>query len=283
MTAETTAFRVIHARVRRRRHPLVRWYRRNERMILSVSGVVAFFVAWQIGSDAGLIRKFFFSSPLAILAAGVQEVQVPRFWEDVKVSAIELGVGSLAAIVLAVPLGLAIGWYRRVSLVFDPWLNFFNALPRVALVPLVVLWAGLGVEMKTIIVFLGGFFSIILPTVEGVRTVERQFLDVARSFRAPERLIFTSLVIPGTLPFIVSGIRLAVGRVLAGVIIAEFYAQTVGVGVVIAKAAASLQADRMLFGVLIFTLVGVVLNETIGYVERYLQRWRPSLDLEEAA
>jgi NitT/TauT family transport system permease protein len=283
MTAETTAFRVIHARVRRRRHPLARWFRGNERMILSVAGVLAFFVAWQIGSDAGVIRKFFFSSPLEILAAAAQEVRVPRFWNDVRVSAIELGVGSFAAIILAVPLGLAIGWYRRISLAFDPWLNFFNALPRVALVPLVVLWAGLGIEMKMIIVFLGGFFSIILPTVEGVRTVERQFLDVARSFRAPERLIFTSLVIPGTLPFIVSGVRLAVGRVLAGVIIAEFYAQTEGIGVMIAKAAASLQSDRMLFGVLIFTLAGVVLNETIGYVERYLQRWRPSLDLEEAA
>ncbi|MDP9251839.1 MAG: ABC transporter permease, partial [Chloroflexota bacterium] len=202
---------------------------------------------------------------------------------DVKISAFELGVGSLVAILLAVPLGIAIGWYRRVSLTVDPWLNFFNALPRVALIPLVVLWAGLGVEMKTIIVFFGGFFSIILPTVEGVRTVDRQFLDVARSFRAPQRLIFTSLVIPGTLPFIVSGIRLAVGRVLAGVIIAEFYAQTSGLGVMIARSGATLQPDRMLFGVLIFTIVGIALTEGIGTVERYFQRWRPSLDLEETA
>jgi len=283
MTAETAAFRVLHARVRRRRHPLVRWYRRNEGIVLSVAGVVAFFLAWQIGSDAGVINKFFFSSPLAILAAGAQEVQLPRFWNDAKVSAIELAVGSLAAVALAVPLGIAIGWYRRVSLIFDPWLNFFNALPRVALVPLVVLWAGLGVEMKTIIVFLGGFFSIILPTVEGVRTVERQFLDVARSFRAPQRLIFTSLVIPGILPFIVSGLRVGVGRVLAGVIIAEFYAQTQGLGVMIRKAEAALQSDRMLFGVLIFTLLGIVLYEAVGYADRYFQRWRPSLDLEEAA
>jgi NitT/TauT family transport system permease protein len=280
---QATAFRVIHPRMRRRRHPLSRWYRRNERIVLSVLGVITFFVAWQVGSDAGLIDKFFFSSPLAILAAGSEEVRIPRFWNDVRVSATELGVGSFAAVVLAVPLGIAIGWYRRVSLAFDPWLNFFNALPRVALVPLVVLWAGLGIEMKTVIVFLGGFFSIILPTVEGVRTVDRQFLDVARSFRAPQRLIFTSLVIPGTLPFIVSGIRLAVGRVLAGVIIGEFYAQTEGLGVMIRKAEASLHSDRMLFGVLLFTVLGVVLNETIGYVERYLQRWRPSTDLEEAA
>jgi len=283
VTTETAAFRVIHARVRRHRHPLARWYRRNERAVLSAAGIVSFFVAWQLGSDAGVIDKFFFSSPVAIVAAGALEVQKARFWEDVKISAFELGLGSLVAVLLAVPLGIAIGWYRRVSLTFDPWLNFFNALPRVALIPLVVLWAGLGVEMKTIIVFFGGFFSIILPTVEGVRTVDRQFLDVARSFRAPQRLIFTSLVIPGTLPFIISGIRLAVGRVLAGVIIAEFYAQTSGLGVMIARSGATLQPDRMLFGVLIFTIVGIGLTEGIGSVERYFQRWRPSLDLEETA
>jgi NitT/TauT family transport system permease protein len=282
-TASAPAFRTILPRVRRPRHPLVRAYRRNERVVLSVAGLVVFFAAWQIAANAGVIDAFFFSSPLDILAAGAREVQLPRFWEDVKISAVELGVGSLAAVIAAVPLGIAIGWYRRVSLTFDPWLNFFNALPRVALVPLVVLWAGLGVEMKMVIVFLGGFFSIILPTVEGVRTVERSLLDVSRSFRARERLIFTSLVIPGTLPFIASGMRVAVGRVLAGVIIAEFYAQTSGLGVMIARSAATQQPDRALFGVLIFTLLGLVLTEAVGSVERYLQRWRPSIDLEEAA
>jgi NitT/TauT family transport system permease protein len=281
--ASAPAFRTILPRVRRPRHPLVRWYRRNERVVLSAMGVVVFFAAWQIGADLGAIDPYFFSSPLDILAAGAREVQLPRFWEDARISATELGVGSLAAVLLAVPLGIAIGWYRRISLTFDPWLSFFNALPRVALVPLVVLWAGLGVEMKTVIVFLGGFFSIILPTVEGVRTVERSLLDVSRSFRAPERLIFTSLVIPGTLPFIASGMRVAVGRVLAGVIIAEFYAQTSGLGVMIKRSSDTEQPERMWFGVLIFTMLGLVLSEGVGSVERYLQRWRPSIDLEEAA
>ena len=281
--ATAEAFRTIWPRVRRPRHPLVRFYRRNERMVLSAAGVVLFFAAWQLGSMAGVIDPYFFSSPTAIVAAGAREVQVPRFWNDVKISALELGVGSFAAVIVAVPLGIAIGWYRRISYTFDPWMNFFNALPRVALVPLVVLWAGLGPEMKAVIVFLGGFFSIILPTVEGVRTVERSLLDVSRSFRARERLIFTSLIIPGTLPFIASGMRVAVGRVLAGVIIAEFYAQTSGIGVMVARSAATQQPDRMLFGVLIFTLLGLLLTEAVGSVERYLQRWRPSIDLEEAA
>lgn len=276
-------YRVIGPRVRKRRHPALRWYRRNERLVLGVSGVVAFFALWQIGSDAGFIDKFFFSSPRAVLAAAIAEVQVPRFWNDVKISALEVGVGTLLAVISAVPIGIAIGWYRRVSLAADPWLNFTSALPRAALVPLVVLWAGLGFEMKTVVVFLGGFFSIILPTVEGVRTVERQFLDVARSFRAGDLLILRTVVLPGTVPFIVSGLRLAVGRVLAGVIIAEFYAQTEGVGVLILKANASLQSDRMIFGVLVFTFVGIVLYEAVGALERHFQRWRPSLDLDEAA
>ena len=276
------AYRVIGPRIRGRRNPVHRWYRRRERPVLSAAGIVAFFALWEIGSSLKVIDGLFFSSPHQIFAALIQEVTVPRFWNDVRISGLELGVGTALAVVTAVPAGIAIGWYRRLSLAFDPWLNFTNALPRAALVPLVVLWVGLGQEMKTLIVFLGGFFSIILPTVDGVRTVERQFLDVARSFRAPERLILTSIVLPGTLPFIISGLRIAVGRVLAGVIIAEFYAQTEGIGVMVKKAADSLQSDRMLLGVLLFTLLGIVLYEAVGALERHYERWRPARELEEA-
>ena len=279
MTVAT--YRVIGARVRRPRNRFQRWYQRNEPTALRLVGVLGFFILWQVASEAGIIDRFLFSSPRDILAAAAHEVTLPRFWGDVRVSATELGVGTLLAVVTAVPLGIAVGWYRRVALAGDPWLNFTNALPRAALVPLVVLWAGLGIEMKTIIVFLGGFFSLVLPTVDGVRTVERQFLDVARSFGARDRLIFTSIVLPGVVPFIVSGMRVLVGRVLAGVIIAEFYAQTEGVGVMIAKAANSFQMDRVLFGVLTLTLLGVIGYEFVGVLDRYFHGWRPSLDGEE--
>jgi NitT/TauT family transport system permease protein len=279
MTAAT--YRIITPRVRRPRHPIHRWYRRNEPTVLRVGGVIAFFVLWQITSDLGVIDSFLFSSPRDIAAAGASELTVPRFWTDVRISVLELAAGTLLAVVTAVPLGIVIGWYRRLSLAADPWLNFTNALPRAALVPLVVLWAGLGFEMKTLIVFLGGFFSIILPTVDGVRTAERQFIDVARSFGASDRLILTSIVLPGIVPFIVSGLRILVGRVLAGVVIAEFYAQTEGIGVMVAKAAASLQMDRMLFGVLIFTLLGIVFYEAVGALEKHFERWRPSTNLED--
>jgi ABC-type nitrate/sulfonate/bicarbonate transport system permease component len=278
-------YRIIHARVRRRRSPLGRWYRRRERTVLGLSGLVLFFLLWQLGADAGLIDKFFFSSPSDIVAAAITEAGVPRFWADVRYSLTEVGVGFLASLVLAVPLGIAIGWYRRISFTFDPWLNFINAIPRPALIPLVVLWVGLGIEMKIVIVFLGGFFSIILPTVEGVRTVDQQLLDVAHSFRASRFWLFRSVVIPATIPFIATGVRLALGRLLIGVVIAELYAQTEGIGVMIGRAADLLESDRMMFGILLFTLMGVITTEAAGRVERYLQRWRPSMNVgpEEGA
>jgi ABC-type nitrate/sulfonate/bicarbonate transport system permease component len=246
--------------------------------VLSVLGLVLFFVLWQIGADRGVVDKFFFSAPSDIAVAAWREVQNPRFWNDVRVSGIELAVGTVLGVLVSVPVGLVVGWYRRLNYAVDPWLNFANALPRVALIPLVVLTVGLGVEMKITIVFLGAVFTIMVATVEGVRTVERYLLDVARSFRASQRRIFTSLVIPGTLPFIVSGMRIAVGRVLAGVIIAEFYAQTDGIGVMILKAGYAFDSARMMFGILLFTLLGILLYESVGYAERYFQRWRPALE-----
>jgi NitT/TauT family transport system permease protein len=212
------------------------------------------------------------------VAAAVKEVQLPRFWDDVRVSAFEFASGYLLAVLLGVPLGIAFGWYRRLSYMADPWLNLFNSLPRVALLPLIVLWLGLGTQSKIAVVFLGAFFSIIIPTVQGVRTVDRRFLDVARSFGASQGRLFISVVAPSTIPFIATGMRLGLGRALIGVVVGELYAQTDGLGVMITKAAANIQPDRMFFAILIFTGTGIVGVEALRRVERYFDRWRPKLE-----
>jgi NitT/TauT family transport system permease protein len=279
MTAITTTTR-IGPRQRRNRGPLAkprRWLRRHQQMLLGLTGFLGFFVLWQIASNRGWINPLFFSSPIDILAAGTREVQVPRFWNDVRVSAFEFGVGFGAAVVLAVPIGIATGWYRRLSYSLDPWLNLINSLPRVALLPLIVLWFGLGAESKITVVFLGVFFSVVIPTVQGVRTVDRRFIDVAHSFKASQRRLFTSVVVPATVPFIVTGLRLGVARGLIGVIVGELYAATDGLGVMITRASQNLQADRMLFGVLIFTIAGIIGVEGVRMGERYFERWRPNM------
>ena len=243
--------------------------------MLGSVGVIGLLLIWEIGSRMGLIEDFFFSRPTSIVAAGIKEVQIPRFWNDVRVSGFEFATGYIGAVVLAIPIGLIFGWYRRVSYMADPWLNLLNSLPRVALLPLIALWIGIGIESKIAVVFLGAFFSVVIPTVQGVRTVDRRFLDVAHSFGASQRRLFTSVVLPGTVPFVVTGLRLGIGRGLIGVVVGELYAQTDGLGVIISRASSNLQPDRMFFAILIFTFTGIVGVESLRRVERYFQRWRP--------
>jgi ABC-type nitrate/sulfonate/bicarbonate transport system permease component len=276
MAITATMRPVRNPETRRRRTRPERWIRRHERAVLGTVGVVGLLMIWEIGSRLGLIENFFFSRPTSIVAAGIHEVQVPRFWTDVRVSAFEFATGYVGAVVLAIPIGLIFGWYRRVSYMADPWLNLLNSLPRVALLPLIALWIGIGIESKIAVVFLGAFFSIVIPTVQGVRTVDPRFLDVAHSFGASQRRLFTSVVLPGTVPFVVTGLRLGIGRGLIGVVVGELYAQTDGLGVIISRASSNLQPDRMFFAILIFTFTGIAGVEGLRRVERYFQRWRPA-------
>ena len=261
-----------------RRHSSRRhgWLDRHGRLIYGLIGVVGFLLFWELGSRQGFISEFFFSRPTAIVAAGIAEVQIPRFWVDVRASLTEFSVGYALAIVLGVPIGLLAGWYRRLQYALDPWLNFFNSLPRIALLPVIVIAFGLGLPSKIFVAFLGAFFAIVIPTIQGVRTVDRRFLDVARSFGASRRRLFVTVVAPATVPFMVTGLRLGVARALIGVVTGELYAATQGLGVMIKFASDALQTDRLLFGVLIFTFAGILLVEAVRRLERYFQRWRPA-------
>jgi NitT/TauT family transport system permease protein len=208
-------------------------------------GLIGFIVIWEVGSRLGVINAFFFSRPSAILGAGAVAVQTAQFWADVRTSATEFAVGYLLAVAFAIPLGLLIGWYRRLQYVFDPWLNFLNALPRFALLPAIVIALGLGIGSKIAVVFLGVFFSVIIPTVQGVRTVDRRYLEVAASFRASKPRLFATVVAPATVPFMVTGLRLGVARGLIGVVTAELFAATGGLGYMIKRASDTLQTDKL--------------------------------------
>ena len=252
------------------------WIDRHGRVVYGTIGLVGFGLFWELGSRAGLINEFFFSRPTGIVAAGVAEVQVPRFWDDVRVSVTEFLVGYGLAIVIGIPLGLMTGWYRRLNYLLDPWLNFLNSLPRFALLPVIFIAFGLGIWSKIFVAFLGAWLAIMIPTIQGVRTVDRRFLDVAASFRASKSRLFVTVVAPATVPFIITGLRLGVARALIGVITGELLAATDGLGFFIKRASDTLQTDKLLFGVLIFTFAGIILVEVVRRLEARFQRWRPA-------
>jgi NitT/TauT family transport system permease protein len=253
----------------------------NERLLYGLAGIIAFLAAWELGSRAGLIDRAFFGRPTGIIQAGIVEIQTERFWGDLWASFSEFGIGYLVAIALGIPIGLAAGRFRRLQYALDPWLNFFNSLPRIALLPvLVIIFGVFGPASKIAVVFLGAFFSIVIPTMQGVRTTDRRFVDVARSFGASEQLLFRSVVIPSTVPFIITGLRLGIARALIGVVTAELYTQTEGIGVLIRRATELRQGDRALFGVLLFTVSGIIGVEAIRRLEARFQKWRPATSME---
>jgi NitT/TauT family transport system permease protein len=169
------------------------------------------------------------------------------------------------------------GTSRRLSYIVAPFVDTLNAVPRVTLLPLLIIWFGIGIWSKVAVVFLGAVIPIVISALSGVKTNEARYLSMARSFSASRSKIFASIILPGTVPFIFTGLKYAAGRALLGVVVGELYASTAGLGHLIADAGNMFQTDTLFFGVLIFTATGLVVVALLDRLERRFERWRPSV------
>ena len=267
-----TASAAVSQRRRRTRH-----LSDLEPTLLPLAVLVAVIVLWEGAARLDLVPAFFFSSPSAIVASGARNIFEPEFWNDVVVSVQEFVVGYFAAIFFAIPFGLLTGWFRTPRYLFEPWLAGFNATPRLALLPLVILWVGLGFMSKAVIVFLGVFFPVAINTFHGVRTVDKNLLDVSSSFGAsgPRRL--WTVVLPSVLPFTLVGMRLGVGRAISGVVVAEYFTAQAGLGHFVFRAGSQLRTDDLLFGALFITALALLAFWAIAIVERRFKAWQPKV------
>jgi ABC-type nitrate/sulfonate/bicarbonate transport system permease component len=230
---------------------------------------------WEICARAGIVDETFFSSPVGIWDAGVAALQTADFWNDTWVSLQEFLIGYVAAVLVAVPFGLAAGYSQRFQFFVDPWLNALNSTPRIALLPLVVLWFGLGLMSKVAIVFIGVFVSVAINTLGGARTVDRTLSDVATTFGASGMHRLTSVILPGILPFVLVGMRLGVGRAVAGVMVAEFFTSQAGLGNFIFRAGQTMQTGKLLFGAVVITVLALLGFQGLSVLERRFSKWRP--------
>jgi NitT/TauT family transport system permease protein len=255
-----------------------KFYLNNEKLILGTTAVAVFLTAWElIGNTLQLINPMFMSAPSLVWKAAVQLFASGEIWNDLRVSGLEFGWGYLLSVLVGVPFGIATGWYKKMAYTFDPFINAMNATPRVALLPLVIIWLGIGILSKVGIIFLGAVFPILINSRDGVKTTPYNLLTAARSFGATEWQIFKSVVLPSTLPFILTGLRLGVGRALIGVMVGELYAATAGIGFMITVAGATFQTDKVFVGVLIFALSGMTAMELLTRLESKFDKWRPKV------
>jgi ABC-type nitrate/sulfonate/bicarbonate transport system permease component len=255
-----------------------KFYLNQERKILGTLSVGLFLLVWElIGNTFQLINPMFMSSPSLIWNAAVQLFGSGEIWNDLRVSGIEFGWGYLLSVIVGVPFGIAIGWYKKFAYICDPFVNAMNATPRVALLPLVIIWLGIGILSKVGIIFLGAVFPLIINTRDGVKTTPANLLTAARSFGASEWQLFKSVVVPSTVPFILTGLRLAIGRALIGVMVGELYAATAGIGFMITVAGATFQTDKVFVGVLIFAISGMIATDIVDRAEKRFDKWRPKV------
>ena len=252
-------------------------YLQNERLVIGGGALFLFFFTWELIARTGFVNPLFISSPTLVVRAGYKLFADGEIWKDLRVSGTEFAVGYLMAAGIAIPLGLAVGWYKRLYFILGPFIDVLNAVPRVTLLPLIIIWFGIGIWSKIVVVFLGAVIPMLINTFSGVKTSEERFLRVARSFGASEFKLFWSIVLPGTVPFIFTGLKYAAGRALLGVVVGELYAATAGIGFLITVAGATFQTDKVFVGILIVTCTGLFVVEILNRLEHRFDEWRPKV------
>ena len=253
------------------------WHR-IEPAALGIGSIVALLVVWElvprlITLSAG--TKLFFTTPSQVAGTLWRLFATGEIWTPLGVSASGFGLGLLLSIVVGLPLGGLSGRSRTLNDMIDPFITAFNATPRLVFLPLVMLWLGLGLWSKVLIVFIGALFPILINTYEGVRNADKVLINVVRSFGAKEWDIARLVVVPNAMPYIIAGLRLAIGRAVLGVVVAEFFGSESGLGVMMVQAAGRYQVDVVFSGLIIFAVLSLALTAMVQILEQRLSRWRP--------
>jgi ABC-type nitrate/sulfonate/bicarbonate transport system permease component len=238
-------------------------------LLLLVWQVVPYFVALKPGT------KLFFTVPSQIAGTLWEMFANGSVWSPLGVSATAFAIGLAMAIAAGLPLGILLGRSKTLDAMFDPFITAFNATPRLVFLPLLMLWFGIGLWSKVAVVFLGALFPLLINTYEGVRNADKLLINVVRSFGANEWDIARLVVVPNALPFIIVGLRLAIGRAVLGVVVSEFFGSQEGLGVVMVRAASSFQVNVVFAGLIIFAALSLAMTGLVKLLEDRMSRWRP--------
>ena len=255
--------------------PKQSWIRQREALVLGTAAVIVFAIAWQMVANARIWSALFLPGPVDIAQAFGDLWKRGNLAIDVATSAQEFVVGYALAAVVGIPLGLLLGWYPRARYILDPFVTFMYATPRIVLLPLFIIWFGIGINSKIAVIFLGAFFAILINTTAGVRNLDTQLIRVARSLGGRDIQIFRTIALPGSVPFILTGMRLGVGHALIGVVVGEYVAAEHGVGQAMMIAGSTFQSAVVFAYLVIIATAGLLLTLLLQRLERHFDAWRP--------
>ncbi len=254
------------------------FYAEHESFILGTGFIVILLAFWESVPLWYTLPKgmaLFFTTPSKVATAFQQLLINGEIEKHFYVSAVAFLAGLGLSIVVGLPLGLLMGRSQTLEALLDPYVTSFNASPRIVWLPLMILWFGIGIWSKIVIVFAGAVFPLLINTYAGVKNVNRVLVNVVRSFGANEWQLMKIVVLPNSLPYIIAGLRLAIGRAILGVVVGEFFGSSQGLGYMIASAATNYKVDVVFVGVAIFMALSVILTLAVKRLESRLASWRP--------
>ena len=248
-----------------------RWKRQLQVVAIRLVSVATFLAIWEV--FGGQVNQALFTTPSKVAVAAVHMVWSGELWAYLAPSLLVLAIGLSLAAVIGIAVGLLLARFWVVDVAFGVYITFLYSIPSVALVPLIVLWAGYETTAKVIILFLFAFFPMAINTYQGVKNVDPKLIEVGRAFRCNEGQLWRNIVLPGALPFIVTGLRLAVGRGLIGMVLADLYTAISGIGYLIVRTGSTFQIDKMFVPIVTLGLLGVTLTAILRMLEIRVAPW----------
>ena len=245
------------------------------RWLITIVALCIFLAFWEFFGRQ--INPIFGSYPTAIFAAFIELIRNGKLATALIQSLQPFVLGYGIAILIGVPLGLVLGRFRVAEAALGIFITGGYAMPLVALVPLLILWFGLGFAVKAAVIFLMSVFPIVINTWLGVKSVPKTLIDVGKSLVASNAVILRRIVLPATLPYIMAGIRLAVGRAVVGMVVAEFFTAISGLGGIIINSANNFDTATMFVPIIVLMVLAVGLNWLIGACERVIAPWQAEI------
>jgi NitT/TauT family transport system permease protein len=251
-----------------------RWRIPERRVRLVISGAVGLAV-WYVLARWIVHNPLFLPTPYEVVKEGVAIAVTGELFHHLWVSTLEFVLGAAAGVVVGVLAGMPMAMNRTVFDYLDPWLSALYTTPLVALTPLFIIWFGIGLTSKVVIIFLLVVFPVTMNTIAGIRSVDQQLANVAVSFGATDRDLLRKVMIPWAVPFILSGARIGVGRGVVGIFVAELFAGAgAGVGWLINAAGQVFNTALLFVGVILLAIFGLAVTGLLRYLERRIAPWR---------
>ncbi|GHV09084.1 ABC transporter permease [Campylobacterota bacterium] len=230
-------------------------------------------VVWKLAEVAGYTTPYTMPAPEEVVLTAIEFIADGTLWEHTEASFLRVIEGFVIALVLALSFGVAIGLNHRFERFTDAVLQIVKPIPPIAWIPLAILWFGIGEASKIYIIAVGAFFPILVNTIEGIKNIDPRYLELSRVYEAPKLRVILRVIVPGALPFIMTGVRLGLGMAWICVVAAELIAANSGIGYMLMDGRSLSRPDMVILGMVMIGIVGKLMDDLLRLISRRIIRW----------